>query len=474
MRPQGMRQEGFTIVEVLVAVLVIVMGALATFGLLSAATKNTSRAKATQVALDRAQQEAEALRSRISEELAMTKTPPYSPDALSPDHRVSGGYFYLNREATGAKAPMVVNEGPIWGEPEKVIEHGTVNPGPESFSSGDVTGEIYRYVVWRNDERCTEENCPGPQDYKQIIVAVKLDTPGNQSGERGYVEVQSSFVDPEDSPKKDPTPNEDGSVTTAQQFFLSDSPCAKEPPTVRQEIEGDHLLHNTLGTCASGAHTGTTLGAPDALVLGHPPDPEPENSNIPLLYDYSNDYYLDTNPDTTKGVQIVQEEETGCTFAPKATWNHPETQVHRWVTDPMESVFEMTERITLEFYTRTLNDDPSTGRLCVYLFDRHEETVGGELIAKDTPLTNKANGKGYWEFVPEKGGAWPQFEWAKERLTMAAKDAPYTIPAGDRLGLELSVENATTSPTEAIPIMYDHPDYATRLEVDTTTPIEGG
>ena len=92
----------------------------------------------------------------------------------------------------------------------------------------------------------------------------------------------------------------------------------------------------------------------------------------------------------------------GCTFAPKATWNHPETQVHRWVTDPMESAFEMTERITLEFYTRTLNDDPSTGRLCVYLFDRHEETVGGELIAKDTSLTNKATGKGFWEFLFRK------------------------------------------------------------------------
>ena len=57
---------------------------------------------------------------------------------------------------------------------------------------------------------------------------------------------------------------------------------------------------------------------------------------------------------------------------------------------------------------------------------------------------------------------------------MAFNNAPYTIPAGDRLGLELSVENATTSPTEVIPIMYDHPDHATRLEVDTTTPIEGG
>ena len=27
---------------------------------------------------------------------------------------------------------------------------------------------------------------------------------------------------------------------------------------------------------------------------------------------------------------------------------------------------------------------------------------------------------------------------------------------------------------EAIPIMYDHPNYPTRIEVDTTTPLEAG
>ena len=37
-----------------------------------------------------------------------------------------------------------------------------------------------------------------------------------------------------------------------------------------------------------------------------------------------------------------------------------------------------------------------------------------------------------------------------------------------------SASSARNTPAEAIPIMYDHPKYPTRLEVDTTTPIEGG
>jgi hypothetical protein len=49
----------------------------------------------------------------------------------------------------------------------------------------------------------------------------------------------------------------------------------------------------------------------------------------------------------------------------------------------------------------------------------------------------------------------------------------HVIPAGNRLGLALSVDRADTS-ADAIPIMYDHPNYPSRLEVDTKTPIEGG
>ena len=38
--------------------------------------------------------------------------------------------------------------------------------------------------------------------------------------------------------------------------------------------------------------------------------------------------------------------------------------------------------------------------------------------------------------------------------------------------MALSVDRGNT-PADAIPIMYDHPNYPTRIEVDTKTPIEG-
>jgi type II secretory pathway pseudopilin PulG len=475
MKAQLNREEGFTIIEMVVSALILVIGALATFGLLSTATRNTERAKETQVALDRAQQEVEALRSLSSEERALSATPAHSSNALDPNYRVNAGNatFALTRTPAGNYHKLVMNGGELYGGSgeEGVISGGTIDPGPTAFSSGDVSGEIYRYVVWRDDTACGEE-CPGTQDFKQIVVAVKLDTPGNLAAERGYVEVQSDFVDPTDSASNDPAPGPNGGVVTAQQFFLTDTPCTSgEGATERQEITADHLLHNTLGTCADGLQTGTTAGAPDALLLGGPPDPAPADPNDPPLHDYSDDTYLEPTPDTDKGVQIRRDDTSGCSYVPTGTTN-PESQVHRWVTDPMESNFEMEGRVTIEFYTRTLNDALYPGKLCVYLYKRHEE--GEPPKGTDTQLTNISGGTPYWFYTPEGGnGYWPRNAWTKVRLKMNFNAAPYTIPENDRLGVALTVDPANT-PADAIPIMYDHPNYPSRLEVDTNTPIEGG
>jgi hypothetical protein len=467
MRGSADREAGFTIVEVLVAIVVLVMGALATFSLLSAATRNTQRAKASQVALNMAQQELEALRSLSNEELALTSRPPPSTDPLEPNYRVAGGSFAVVRDPRSSYRQLVFNGGEIQGEPEKTIEKGVIKPS-EKFEVGDVSGTIHRYIVWRNDDACGSA-CPTTQDFKQIIVAIKLDTPGNQSGERGYMEAQSNFVDPIDSAEKDPAPNSKGELVTAQQFFLTDTPCAASGETERAEITGDHLLHNTLGGCADGLQTGSTPGAPDALLLGGPPDPTPEDTTTPAVYDYATDTYLEPAPDTDKGVQIRVDDTSSCHYEPTIPTN-PEARVHRWVTDPMELDFKMTEKVTLEFYTRTLNDNLRSGELCVYLFKRDDGKS-----PPDTMLTNKNGNTASWYYTPTLEGNtyWPRNSWAKVRLTMTFNEAPYTIPAGDRLGVALSLERQVTD-AEAIPFMYDHPTYPTRIEVDTSTPIEGG
>lgn len=478
-------QRGFTIIEVLVAALILTLASAALFGVLAAATRNNARAKSTQIALDRAQQELEKLHSISYEELALSTSPVHSPSTLNPNNRVniSNGTFALKREPPEEFVSMVVN-----------LEKGVVKPGPIKFEDGEVKGHLYRYIVWRNDPHCPEELCPGPRDYKQLIVAVTLDSTASEPRERNYIEVQSAALNPQSvaaAPKKGESgggteggggegggteggggSEESGgtdSAVTAQQFFLTDTPCAASGTTEREEITGDHLLHNTLGTCASGPQTGSTLGAPDALLLGAPPDPDPEDEANPPLYDYSNDSYLEPTPDTDKGVQIKHGDASECHYVPTGTV-HPESEVHRWVTDPFAAEFKMSGKVTLEFYTRTLNDALYHGTLCIYLFDR-EPIAAEEAKVEDTQLANNATGFPYWTYTPQGNGFWPRNAWTKVRLTM--EFAPKTILAGDRLGVALSVEAGNTD-AEAIPIMYDHPNYPTRIEVNTTTPTEGG
>lgn len=448
--------------------MILAIGAMTTFALLSAATRNAQRAKASQVALEYAEQEMEYMRSLENKQLAMTAVPPHSTNSQSPNFRVSEGTFALTKQPIGNYRNLVINGGSLYGGGS--ISGGTISPGPTPFTSGDVKGTVYRYIVWHNDEGCTETKCPGKQDYKQIVVAVKLDKVPSQSAEPGYVEVQSNFINPTENAESNPLPGGGGQVVTAQQFFLTDTPCSASGTTTREEITGDHLLHNTLGTCASGLKTGSKeVGAPDALLLGGPPDPAPEDPNNPPLYDYSSDSYLEPNPNTDKGVQLQRDTTSGCNYVPTGTTN-PESQVHRWVTDPMKENFVMNEKVTLEFYTRTINDLLYNGKLCVYLFKRHES--GSPPTASDTRLKNLAGSTLYWTYTPESGEFWPRYEWKKVRLTMFFTESPYTIPTGDRLGVALSAERSGTE--ELLPIMYDHPNYPTRIEVDTSTPINGG
>ncbi|HVD40118.1 MAG TPA: type II secretion system protein [Solirubrobacterales bacterium] len=462
---RGDREAGFTIVEVLVAVLIVSIASMTTFTLMSAATRNAQRAEASQVALEYAEQELELLRSMEDKNLALTTSPSTSTNPNSPNSRVNNGTFALSRQPLGNYRNLVVNGGSLYGGGH--VTGGTVNPGPTKFTSGDVSGRVYRYIVWRNDEKCSEASCPGKQDYKQIVVAVRLDTPPNQAAERGYVEVQSNFVSPTDNKENDPLAGANGKVVTAQQFFLTDTACSASGSTSRQEPTANHLLHNTLGTCASGPHTGTTKGAPDALLLGSPPDPDPADINNPLKYDYANDSYLDTSPDAGVGVQIRKDDTNGCHYTPTGTTN-PESQVHRWVTDPMAESFVLEGKVTLEVFTQSINKAQSSGKLCIYLFKRHE--VGSPPVATDTMLTDSLGGTPYWTYF--ESPIWTT-ELKAKILTMTLGGAPHTIPAGDRLGVAFSVERQST-PADALSFMYDHPQAPTRIEVDTSTPIDGG
>ncbi len=472
-------EEGFTLIEVVIAALVLSLAALATFGVLAAATRNAQRAQATQVALDKAQAELEKLHTLSYEQLALTTTPSRVSSPLSPNSRVLNGDFDLKRGPATEWATMVANGGEVYGENDEKIAGGVVVPGPISFEEGNVKGELYRYILWRDDPSCPESEdgsqdfCPGDQDYKQIVVAAKFNASTGGAGERGYVEVQSQVANPETFSEPgtggaDPDPDDEtgglgtGNAVTGQQFFLTDTPCSTEELTVREDIVGDHPLHNTLGNCGAGLKTGESeVGAPDAMLLGAPPDPAPEDENNPLVYDYASDFEPESNTD--EGLQVLREANSGCSFAP-AKGANPQAKQHRWLSDKMPIDFQMKGLATLELYSQTVNEVSYPGRICVFIFIRHDDS---ETEWTDTLLTNSVDQNAYWTFA---SGAWYD-SWKAVRLPMTF--APKEIEAGDRLGVAISVEPAGTTNGD-LEFLYDHPAYPSRIEVDTTTTLERG
>jgi type II secretory pathway pseudopilin PulG len=450
------REGGFAVVEVLVAVLILATGAIAVLGLFDASTRNTFRVEQTQVAINRAQRELEQIRQLAYKDVALTTTPAASSDPNDPRYRVSGNDFALGWDGTSPSdyADMAVKN--IGG-----LTYGSVNPGPTSFTSGDVSGEVYRYVVWRDDPSCqdvpnsTIDACPGTHDYKRVVVIVKLDD-ATIAFARAYTEVQSNFTDP-DATTQASSDQGGGPVLPAQQFFLSDTTCNS---SARQDVTQDHAEHQTWGACDD-----PNPQKPDGLYPEAPPDADPNDAGIPPLYDYANDVEPSLNPGQDKGLQLLRQDANGCSYSGGGS---PEYKIHRWVSQPLAQDFQMNGQATLEFYTRTINDVNAQGTICVFVFIRKETTA--ECIPLpppcDTQLIDLANPPNAFFVYSEN--PWPRGAWTRRGFAMSFSST--TVAPGQRVGVEIAVRrNGTTG--DVLQFMYDHPDYPSRLEVETPTPL---
>ena len=462
MRARARREEGFTVVEVLVASLVFALGAIAVLQVLDASARNAFRAEQGQVGINIAQRELEKLRQYDYDDVALTSTPTDASVHPSLQSRVTGTSFSLNPDGSNP-AEMVVKG--VAGQ-----ANGLVAPSA-TFTLGDVSGTIYRFVVWQDEPGCSPVVCPGTHDYKRVVVVVQLD---NQpiSYARPYQEVQSDIGDP-DASLTSGGGSGGGALVTAQQFYLSDTPCSSatsEP--VRLDITADHATHDTLSTCADAS-----TGKPDALLFEQPPDPAPNDPAVPGLFDYSDDVEPGgVSATTDRGLQMLRQDADGCNPSPTGTGARK--KIHRWVTRPLPARFVATGTATLELFTRTVSDVNIPGAICIYLFKR--ATVGGSDIRTAIPLTGMSAVAGDpFGFscstvgTPAVGKCqttiWPRGSWGRVRYNLSFASNTELL-AGQRLELGLSVERAGT-PQDALEFMYDHPDHPARLEVKTTTPI---
>ena len=464
-------ERGMTIVEVVVAAFLLVAVVVSTFGIIDSSTRSTFRAEETQTVINIAQREIELLRDTPYANLAMTAPPPppYGTDANDPTSRLrDGGRFCLDRVdgddpcADPMLAPLVHNGSPL--EEGGEVTDGQVAPLSQDVEVGDITVDIYRYVVWQDegnellpasDTLCQEKPLHflcRTQDYKRVVVAVRAQEAAI-SLERPYEEVQSDFIDPDRATLDAESLGPSGPVVTGQQFWLSDTRCqadVAEPPRSAAE---NHATHNTLGVCALAGEQADSL-------LTAPPDPA-----TPLV-DYSTELEPSSascepptdncDPDD-RGLQML-DQDSACTASP--TGPDAPRKIHRWVSRPMPPSFEfvMTDKATLELWTRTIDEvQGASGEVCAFLFRR---TVAGV----DTILATDSHASSDWPSGPP---------WAQVRLRFDLDPLPEgerRLPPGTRLGVSIGVDPAGT-PDNVLQFLYDHPEGESRLEVLTTTPL---
>jgi type II secretory pathway pseudopilin PulG len=177
--PEG--EDGFTIIEVLVAAFVLVLAAMAVFIGFAGAIHGIQRGREMQQGVSVAQREMERIRIEPFDEVGLTTTtvaPVPSGQIKEPASRVSPGgrEFDLNR--SGEPRYMPFTPGDL--EVER----------PEVNSVGGSKMNVFRFVVCE-EETATE--CVA----KRIVVDVVPVPADNANGyQHSYYELQSTIVKP--------------------------------------------------------------------------------------------------------------------------------------------------------------------------------------------------------------------------------------------------------------------------------------
>jgi Tfp pilus assembly protein PilV len=190
-------EEGFTLIEVLIAAFVLVAGSMAVFMTFIAGVHNVQRARDAQVAQGVAQREVEKIHALPYARVVNATTPATSSETTSPANRVSGTEFNLSRTGT-EKAPLAIAGSGVCSSSAPCVNSGGSSScvggtSPGTFTNGTATGSVYCYVTTMKDEAC-EATTGASCAYKRIVVAVWLEKDGNQGKRPTYYEIQSTVT----------------------------------------------------------------------------------------------------------------------------------------------------------------------------------------------------------------------------------------------------------------------------------------
>ncbi len=451
--PLGRSQGGFTLVEVIVASFVLVVGVLSVLAGYSDSRKLTLVAERRATMSHLAQREVERLQALTFAELAMKTLPTHSTETTNPDYYYdrSGyscseekgeGCLDWTREAGKEEERLVsATGGVVEGSPAKSCEETPV--GSCKWTNGKLSGSIYDFVTWRTDKICAENTklCSS-ESYKRVTVAVTLNVPaGSHAPTPVWISLAipntkavpqgtsaEGVSDPVENPEiKCGTPAKECLIGIdkgkAQTWTLHDSPASEavKAPTA------NHATHATVAPTESTCTSSKTTSAC--------PKPDLMDTTAPTattLYNYSTD--LGTAPTEYAGGRVLKPD-VECSETPTKTEN---SKGELWVTAPLASETKLTGAGGLSLYTQTLRGETQTVKLCVGVYNVPEKI---ENLVKEAPTEI-----GYGSYTPP---AWPT---TMTQVSFVFEFSKTTIAAKNRIGVRVWEAKSSTG---NIAIAYD-------------------
>lgn len=479
-------QDGFTVIEILVAAIVLAVGIATMVKTFGAAQRLTLVSERQTSVAHRAQAELERIKSLPYSQIALTGTSASWSTQIADYTGVSTAAgacpasgsgpapVYQPDHSTGGSTttePLVLNGcSYTLSGTSTSITGGTIVPvqawSQQQPNGSTSSGNVYDFITWTSDPTCSQTStpgskCPTSNDYKRITVVVTL----NNASQPSHPAIVSAFLP---NPDATTAANPVGSTTcgpgqlpcnntvsgqTPQQYFLCDSSyssssCSPPPCT-------GNNLHDTLfallGLAASPDQLGSTLPTGSCTNGGGTPTP-------PC-------YGLDVLTGC-QGVPIVPTGNSSCGSGPPSSNNQT---AHSWVTPtiPSGTTLKLTGTGSLTAYLESGSGVAVNATICLGVYLVPGGLLGsltGNLLANPIGVVVSANATAQVGF--------PTPVSFNFNLGSAATIASPTLgPLGVVLGLprvEIVLWVAANASTD-VQLAYDQAQFASQVTLMTTT-----
>ena len=407
---------GFTLVEVLVATMILAVGILGAVASMDAFRASATGSAAREAATHRAEQEIDWLRGAGYKGLVLKASPGTAgADPKDPRGNVTGGAAPTYRPSASAPAqPLVID----------AADADALDPST-TWQTGRTAGTVYRFITKDPSGADCVQVCP-----RRVTVVVTIERAGAIVSS---VTTSTLVVDPQDVGADEhatPTPitpqcpcwNTLYAYDTPASFIERQTPAADHDMRVRHDF-------------------------PD--LLGKDPPPSNADGSDPSLFRYTADLGA-LIPNGTAGYPggAVVKQSGGCDN------DDNDAKTQRWTTAPVQTDTVLTGDATFTLYAQTAGGAAGVLRLCVTAYSW---TISG--AGKQGAKQKKGSfdcGAVAWVEGPDSVTCSGRFLPA---------GATYTLTAGRSLGFEVTVED--DSDFDGV-LLYDHPEYPSSFMFSST------